>query len=450
MQALPSPPRPTTPAVLQTLRFLHDPFTLIEHAQRECGDLFALRLLGIGEWVFLCSPALVREMFKAPADILVAGELNAKTLGFMLGLDATFTLDGSAHRERQRIVHPQLNGKLAKQHIGIMQQVTRDAIERWPTGRPFAFLEEAHRISLEVLIHAMFHADQADQKRKLTECFDRYSADGLRSPLVAMPALHLDLGRRSPWGKILHLKKLTREAFAEEMAGRVAQRGQCPAHGDIAHALVHAEQGDGQHLSHASLVDEAINLLFAGHETTGNILAWTLEAVLTHPTVLARLKEELAEVCGDGELSAAHLQELKYFDAVINEAIRYRPIAPMAGVRLVKKAYEIGGHALSEGMVVAQCFPAMTRRRDLFTHPERFDPDHFYGRKLRPFEWNPFGGGTRMCVGRGLAEIELKVVLATLLRRVDFRLQQERVRPVRKGMFFAPSQGLQVSVSRLS
>lgn len=442
-------PSPSLSTLAQTLGFLRDPFTLIRKSQAELGDVFALRLLGLGTWVFLCSPELVREMFKAPTDVLVAGELNTRTLGFMLGRDATFTLDGDAHRERHRIVHPLLNGRRVHRYLDTMLDVTDQAITRWPRDRPFAFLAEAHRISLEVLVRSMFHQEFGHRPEKIVEIFDEFATRGLRSPLIAMPFLQIDLGRFSPWGRIQRMRKAVRQALMAEVLHRLPQRGQdLEAEADIVHALINAEQRDGQSLSEEALVDEIINLLFAGHETTGSILTWTLECLLAHPDVLARVLEELRTVVGDERITPEHLSQLEYLNAVVQEGIRYRPIAPMAGIRLVKEPYRIGEHLLPQGAVVTQCFPAMACRPDLFDHPDRFDPQHFFQRKFKPFEWNPFGGGTRMCIGRGLAEVELRIVLARVLQSVELGMAQKDVSPVRNGHFFVPSQGLQVRVLR--
>ena len=215
---------------------------------------------------------------------------------------------------------------------------------------------------------------------------------------------------------------------------------------DIVSMLIQAKQPDGSHIPQQTLLQEVLTLLFAGHETTGNILTWTLETILSRPPVLDRLQSELDSVLNGDPIQASHLSELKYLDAVIHETIRYRPIAPFAGVRLVKKEFSAGDYTLPPGMIVTHCFAAMCQQKSLFKRPEEFDPEHFYERKFQPFEWNPFGGGTRMCTGRGMAEVELKVMLATLLQRAKLSLAQKDVRSVRHGVFFAPNKGLLVTV----
>ncbi len=436
-------PRPSMSAVRQTVRFMRDPFTLVDDARRECGDLFCLHLIGLGKWVFLCSPRLIKEMFKARRDVLAAGEVNVKQVGFIFGRDALFSLDGSAHRERRQILYPHFNGRRVQRHIDMVRACTERICAKWPEKQPFSLLDHSHRLSLDVLMNAMLSDSGAERVDELASLFDEFAEKGPRSPIVAMPFLQVDLGPYSPWGKFLRLRKIVQREFAEEIATRIEIR-ETGEGTDIASELAATQLPDGGYLSPQSLLEEILTLIFAGHETTGHIMTWTLECLLSHPQVLAKVREELGRVLGDEPVDAARLAELEYLEAVINEAIRFRPIAPMAGIRLVKQPFEIDGYVVPEGMLVAQCFSAMARREDLFPHPERFDPTHFYRRKLQPFEWNPFGGSTRMCIGRGLAEMELKVALATVLQQTDLRLVQSRVRAVRTGIFFAPDQGLRV------
>lgn len=441
------PPRLAASSLVQTQRFIKDPFTLLAEAAAEYGDVFSVRLLGLGEWAFVCSPELVRQMFKAPTDALVAGEVNRKLLGFILGLNATFPLDGDDHRKRQRLVHPHLNGRKTHQHIPAMREIALRTVESLPRDCPFAFLPLAHRMSLDVMVHAMFSNSSPRRLVELASQFEAFATKGLRSPLINLPFLRVDLGRYSPWGRVLRMKQAITDAFSVEIEHRVANRdGGAEEASDMMTELGQLGPGQSRALPDEALIDEIINLIFAGHETTGNTLAWSMETLHSHPEVLTRLREELEVVLRGQPIEASHLPDLKYLHAVIHETIRFRPMAPMAGIRLAKKPIAIGPYVIPKGMLVTQCFPVMSRREELFENPDCFDPNHFFERKFTPYEWNPFGGGTRMCIGKGLAEIELKVILATLLQHADFQLGQTEVKPVRNGHFFSPSQGLQLLV----
>ena len=442
---LPHPPRPARSVLAQTLGFLKDPLTLIEESAKECGDIFSLRLLGMGEWIFLSSPELVKEMFKAPYDVMDAGQVHAMLLGNLLGLDATFTLDGKAHRQRQKLVFPLFNGPEVLKYIPTIVRVTEKAITQWPINRVFPLVAENHRIALEVLVQAMFAGSDPAKAQQLQLLFDHYAEAGPRSTLARLPFLQIDLGRYSPWGKIIRLRQHTRKAFLEEIRARRSQtRASREEPVDGLDSLIQARQDDGSHLTDESILDEVINLLFAGHETTGVGLSWIIERVLAHPEVEDRLRAEIDSVLGDQPITQGHLRQLKYLNAVIHESHRCRPIAPMAAIRTAMRSFEMGGYLVPEGAIVAESLHVLGHREELYPDPHRFDPERFMDSKPQRYEWTPFGGGKRACAGKGLAHLELACVTATLFQRTKLRLHRSENPMVRTGQMFAPERGLEV------
>jgi cytochrome P450 len=431
-------------SLVQTVRFLKDPFSLLSECFDRFGPVFRLELLGLGTWVFVCEPGLVKQLFKANPGIVRSGEINSRQLGFLLGTDATFSKDGEDHLERRRIMLPHFNGKAAKQQIPLIRQTALRSMERWPSSE-FSIQPWAHHLSLEILGHIFFGASEGPEIKILVEKFERFANQGLRSLLIMIPWLQIDLGRRSPWGKIL---KMRQEVFAtiQNLVHQRLEDRQGFADRDVASKMVNSMGPDGPHLSFDSVVEEIVNDIFAGHETTGNILAWCTECIVSRPPILERLREELDSTLGDRPIEATDLRHLPYLDAVIQESIRYRPLAPMAGMRLTKEDFQLGGYTLPAETIIVQCFPVMARRQDLYRAPDEFDPDHFLENRPPAYHWNPFGGGRRMCLGKGLAEVELAVIVAEMLRRYDIGLQQDSVEPVRDGVFFSPSLGLRVRV----
>jgi len=246
---------------------------------------------------------------------------------------------------------------------------------------------------------------------------------------------------------VLHLRDRTFEVVDRALDRRYADPERFAGR-DVASLLALAPGEDGAILSRQTVRDEIMNDVFAGHETTGTTLAWCLELALTHPEVLAKLRAETDAVVGTGLVRAEHLKRLPYLRAFLEEAVRVRPISPVAGIRVVKEKYSIGGYELPAGTVVAHSNSIFAAREEVFENPERFDPDRFLGKAPQAYSWNPFGGGRRMCLGKGLAEVELAVVMATMLGRRDIVLRQDKVERQRAGVFFAPSQGLLIETRR--
>src|SRR6185436_10905660 len=129
-------------------------------------------------------------------------------------------------------------------------------------------------------------------------------------------------------------------------------------------------------------------------------------------------------------------------DATIKETQRLMPIIPMVGRRLHAPT-TIADHALPAGVVVAPCIYLTHRRPDLWDEPERFNPERFLGKRPTPYEFFPFGGGTRACLGAAFASFEMKIVLARMLARLELRaVPGYRARVIRRGIAFAPSEGM--------
>ncbi|MEM9599274.1 MAG: hypothetical protein AAGD06_33705, partial [Acidobacteriota bacterium] len=231
------PPRPQGAAWRHTLRFMGNPFPLMESSYRECGGVFRLRLLGLGEWVFLCTVDSVKAFYHPPEGVFSTGEIKAEAAaGLMLGVDSSLCLDGPAHLERQRRVLPLLNGRKALAQAETILRVTRANLERWPLGERFAFVPRAHRLALEIMVEVVFGDEPPQVRSRLADAFDSYSAE-LRSPLLAMPALQIDLGRFSPWGRMLAARERIRSVFRRVIAERRA-RGPGGGGGDVLGALM--------------------------------------------------------------------------------------------------------------------------------------------------------------------------------------------------------------------
>jgi cytochrome P450 len=181
--------------------------------------------------------------------------------------------------------------------------------------------------------------------------------------------------------------------------------------------LASARYEDGAALTRDELIDELTTLLVAGHETTATALVWALAYVHAAPAVLAKLDEE---VRGHGNDAPERLTELPYLGATCSEALRVHPVVPVV-VRRVVRPFRLRGVDVAHGGAVALATTVLHARPELYPEPKAFRPERFLERKFGPFEYAPFGGGARRCVGAAFAGYEMKVVLGTLLANVRFK-----------------------------
>jgi cytochrome P450 len=394
-------------------------------------------------YVLFTSPAAVREIFTGDEDDLRAGEANV-VLRPLLGPNSLLFLDGPRHARERRMMLPPFHGERMLAYAETMRAVTERVVARWPVGRPFAIHPEMQSITLEVILRTVFGLE-ADALDDLRDRLRRWIALAL-NPALLLPWLQHDLGSFTPWGRLLRLRGEIDARLVDEMERRrvpgVSSRP------DVLSLLLAARDEQGEPMSEEELCDEMMTLLVAGHETTATALAWTFHHLLANPEVLAGCRAELQRVVGSGTVGPEHMGELTFLDATVKETLRLNPVLTEVGRRL-QRPMRIGGRDLPAGIAVGPCIYLVHRREDIWPDPERFEPARFVGARPSPYEFLPFGGGVRRCLGMAFALYEMKVVLASVLSRVELRAAPGyRMRVVRRSITVAPSRGMPVIVTR--
>jgi cytochrome P450 len=338
---------------------------------------------------------------------------------------------------------PPFHGERMLAYAETMRSVTDAVLERWPVGQPFPIHAEMQTITLEVILRTVFGLD-AGELAPLRERLARWVASAL-NPALLWSRLQVDLGPLSPWGRLLRLKREIDALLFAEIERRRAPGARERA--DVLSLLVAARDEDGRPMRDEELRDEMMTLLVAGHETTATALAWTFHHLLANPEVLEACRAELRAVVGGGPVRGEHVGKLVLLDAVVKETLRLNPVITEVGRRLTHPM-RIGGWDLPADVAVGPCIYLVHRRPDVWPDPERFDPGRFLGARPSPYEFLPFGGGSRRCLGMAFALYEMKVVLAAVLSRVDLaRAPGYRMKVVRRSITLAPSRGMPVVVT---
>jgi cytochrome P450 family 110 len=445
---------PASSRLVQTYRYTTDPFDYLDECASRFGEIFTIRLLGTRPWVVLTAPSLVKAMFTAPPDVVHAGEANFSVFGPIAGPASVFTMDERAHLERRHLLLPQFHGERMRVYFDLMRRIVSDTVAHWPEGEAFSLHPQMQQITLKTILTGVFGvpADARDARdRALADALIDLANNAVGSSLLLMPALQRDLGPWSPWGRVVRIIRRADAAIYEEIRRRRTEPD-AASRPDILSLLLQVCDESGAPLSDRELRDELVVMLTAGHETTGTALAWAFERILSLADVEARLRRELADVVGEGPLDASHLSKLEYLDAFIKESLRIRPIMPMAGARLVQRPFEIGGYRVPPGAIVANSMYLLHRRSDVYPEPEAFRPERFLGKRvIDPYEWAPFGGGIRRCLGMPFAIFEMKTVIATVLLEARLSTSRPNARAVPRGFFVVPRDGLRVALeSRVS
>lgn len=438
------PPGLRLPSPVQLAWFIRDRVGMLETCARRYGDFFTIRI----PWqtlVMLSDPEAVKQVFTGDPDVYHAGKAN-EILRPFLGDYSVLLLDGVEHVRQRRLLLPPFHGERMLAYGELIRDVTLDELDRFPRDRAFPIHPHMQEITLAVIMRAVFGMTDGPRAVELKRRLQEFITAGSRSVLAFLPFLQWDLGEWSPFGWFRRrLEEIDAILFAEIAERRSRADGESGS--DILSLLLAARDEAGKPMTPQELRDELLTLLVAGHETTATSLAWAFYYLLGHPAVEAQLRNELARVFGDGPVSADRLPELRYLDAVIKETGRLRPIIVFVG-RQLQQPVDLGGYRLPAGTTVAPCIYLTQRRPDLYPEPGEFRPERFLDGKPTPYEFFPFGGGARRCLGMAFALYEMRVVLATLFSRVGFALPADTdVRPVRRSITIAPSDGTRVVVT---
>lgn len=442
------PPAPRTNRLAIAWRFGQEPQTSLDGYRAAVGDAFTLRMPTMGTFVFLADAKAIQELFAADPEAVVTGESNARMFEAFLGKHSLLNLDGAHHHRKRRLLMPPFHGERMREYGHVMGEITRARIDQWRVGQPFSMHETTGRLTLEVILRVIFGVDDDARRARTREVVLRFLAPSYRpeAALMALPALQIDLGRWSPWGRVLRL----RDAVHREILDAIAERRRTGTSGrsDILSLLLDARDEDGVPLGDEELRDDLFTLLLVGHETTAAQLAWAFWALLRRPDVVDRIRAERREVLGDGALDPARLNQLPYLDAVVKEVTRLHPVTDGAA-RFIKTPVRIGPHYLPAGVMAVASTWLAHRHPAYWRDPELFRPERFLEERPVPGSYLPFGGGTRTCVGMAFAIYEMKVVLSEILTHAELRLDPGyTAHAIRRAITISPSDGVRVRLDR--
>jgi cytochrome P450 family 110 len=437
------PPGPPLPPLLQALHWVQWPVPFLEECERRFGDTFTLRLPSAPPIVFFTHPDAIKTIFTGDEADLRAGEANYR-LQPILGRHSLLILDGREHLRERRLLQPPFHGDRMLAYGAVMRDIAARAVECWPVGRTFPLHPEMQGVTLDVILRTVFGLDEGRTKRDLRAALLDLLNLG-SNPQRLLAAQQPSANGAGPAARFFAARERVDDLLFAEIAAR--RRADVNGRPDILSLLVQAIYEDGRPLEDQALRDELMTMLVAGHETTATALAWAVSHLLAHPEVRTRVLVELGEA-GPSPLEPQRVTRLEYLDAVCRETLRLTPIVPLVGRRLTRPM-RIGGIDLPGGAVAAPCIYLAHRRPESWSEPERFRPERFLEKKPTPYEFLPFGGGVRRCLGMAFALVEMKIVLAEVLSRVELRAAPGyQVRVVRRSVTLAPSEGMPVVVQR--
>jgi cytochrome P450 len=435
---LPEPPSIDLPRALQVLRFSQRQIQFLFGARRELGEVFRMRGMVPGRPAITSHPDHVRSLFTAKPELApsLTGESPLRPI---VGPNSVLTAVGPRHMRQRKLLLPPFHGEAIERYVQMISEVAEREIARWPVGTPFALAPHMQAITLDVIMDGIFGIEgrpKPGTPEHRLRVATKYVLRESTKPLAKLAEL-TNIGRDEPVGVVkVALKFLDRPTYQVIEERRRAQ--DLDERRDILSLLLRARTEDGEALTDKELRDELLTLVLAGHETTANSLAWIWERLVRTPPAYERLYEA---VRSDDDAEAV-------IEATIVEGMRSRPVIPMIG-RRVTVPWRLGDYAVEAGAPVSMSILLLHHREDLYPEPFAFKPERWLGRKPGTYEWIPFGGGIRRCLGASLAMAEQRVVLEAMVRRLDIEADDPAPEhAVHRNVTMIPAHGARVVVRR--
>lgn len=359
------PPRPPLPRAVQGVLAIANRRIALQVLRRRYGSAFTIDLPIFGSLVVISDPTYIRQLFKTAPDTVDTTDAN---LGRVMGLNSMFALLGDRHRARRKLLTPSFNGRRLAAYEAIIEREAVDEFASWPHDQTFPTMPSMMRITLNVILRAVFGADGKELER-LREILP--PGIKLGSKLALVPVPQWDWGRWSPWGRFFQYRR-DYDAIVDQLIDKAQADPDLASRDDVLALMLQSRYEDGSPMSRTEIADELITMLAAGHETTATTLAWAVERLQRHPQLLDRL---VAELDGGSE---------DLLTATVFEILRTRPVIDTTFRQVKAPTLQIGPWTVAQGQTIVASIGLLHADESVFPDARRFDPDRFMFRRPDP------------------------------------------------------------------
>lgn len=419
--AHPKPPEPDgLPILGHTVQYVRQQADLLESAA-ECGDVVAIRVLGMGRLYLLSNPTDIEAVLVRGQDTFGKPSFAKDQLGELFG-NGLILNEGKFWQRQRGLIQPAFYRDRIEAYTEYMTKHARETAASWIDGRTYDVVDEMKRLTLRIFVDAMFGTTIDYEARGIREVV----AD-LQEPVK--PSKQIIAQTVPKWVPIPMWRRfMAAVAFFEDLiAEMIAEKREYGLGNDLVSMLLQVHDEGGEGMTDKQIRDELMTMLIAGHETTALALTYTWYLLGRNPEKARKLREELDSVL-DGPPTADDLPALDYTEAVVTEAMRAYPPVPMIP-REPETDVTISGYRIPEGTMVI-CPQVVVHRDDRWwDNPTEFRPERWVDEESdarSEFAYFPFGGGRRRCIGAEFAMVEAQLILATLAREWDVELTSEK------------------------
>jgi cytochrome P450 len=420
-----------------------DMLGLFTKTTREHGGIAQFKLLG-KPYLLVTNPDYVKYILQDNHRNYIRGR-SVETGRVLLG-NGLPLIDGDFWLRERRLLQPAFHReRLANLTITIGRVINsfmRSWMENAKSNQTLDMDDEMMRLTLTVIIKAMFSADIDDKIMALSRAFNVASKFMLwRSQQMWAPPLTVPVPRNVEYNRAL-------KVLNETIYPLIAEARKNPKDDLLGMMLEMRDADTGEGMTDQQVRDEVVTIFFAGHETTAAATMWGFYLLSQHSEIEARLRAEVRSVLGDRMPIFADLPKLTYMQMVINEILRLYPAAYLFAREAVTDDV-IDGYPIGKGVLIF-ITPFITHRDpNYWSDPEKFDPERFTPENVasRPKHvYYPFGEGPHVCIGNNFALMEMQMILAAALQRFKLTLDPNQKIAFKPEATLRPKYGMRFRV----
>ena len=425
-------------------QMIANPFQALCDWQRDYGDLVSFRLAARQFYLF-SHPRLIEQALIKQSDVFVKTYNPKKPIGLALVLgQGLVTSQGDVWQKQRRLIQPVFQRSNIVTLLPQIATAGSNMLDRWRKlgeGAEVNLPGEMMQLTLEVITQTMFSTSVLGKIQHIAPSLEtllRYAAKNLLNPLT-LP-LYVPTPANQKFKQALAI-------IDDVIYGIIDQRRNASsASNDLLDMLLKArDDNSGEKMTNRQIRDEVITIFSAGHETTANLLSWTLYLLARHPDVLAKLHQELDDVLQGKIPNAEDLQKLPYTRAILNESMRFRPPAGIL-LRKVARDTEVDGYFLKAGRLAIFSIFNLHHHAEFWPQPGKFDPERFLIPENRRFSFMPFGTGERVCIGSHFALLESQLLLSMIVQHYELQLLNTDEVEIEMAVTLRPKGGIPVRI----
>ncbi len=446
MKALPVVPR--LRILKRMFKMVQNPIPYFEEYNAEFGDTYMLYMGGMDRGIVSSNPDFIQHILQKKNKNYPKSHIQTDLLAGYVGL-GLLTSDGDYWLRQRRLIQPGFHRQKLAALVEIMQAEIEKSCahfeQKAQNKTVFDINEVGMELAFKVVAKSLF-GSQIEENTMNT------LADNITT-LQEFIIQQIRLPFKKPWfhltGQVTKHKKMGQESADIIKSLIEKRRASGQSNDDLLDMLLSVRYEDtNEGMTDQQLVDEALILFVAGHETTANAIAWIFYLLQQHPEVVEKLRKEFDGVLGDGKPTFENLRQLEYTTQVINESMRLYPPAWITD-RVALEDDEVNGYSIKKGDMVVAFFYGLHHSNDLWDEPKKFKPERFAKARKKerhPYSFLPFGGGPRLCIGNNFAMMEMQMILVHLIQKYDFEMVKNQKIELQPMVTLRPKEGIKMSV----